>query len=217
LSEQPEPRAESREEGLLRLSAALRAGAPVSDAAFDAHLPKRWRWVSDTHWTPVEVCRAAAAWLAPAPDSIVLDVGSGVGKLCVVGALATGASFVGVEQRPHLVKVAAELAGGLGATSAAFVCADAFSLDWRDFDSLYFFNPFAEAIFPQPLRIDATVKQTEEQHAAMIDRLEGKLLEVRPGARAVVYCALGRRVPEAFEREACTWHGHNKLELWRRL
>ena len=201
---------------LQRLAAALRAGEPVTDATFDALLPKRWRWVSETHWTPVEVCRAAAAWLAPNPGSIILDVGAGVGKLCLVGALATGASFVGVEQRPHLVEVAAALGAELGATSATFLCADAFTLDWRDFNSLYFFNPFAEATFPQPLRIDATVKQSEEQHAALIERLEGKLQGLLPGARVVVYCGLGRRVPEAFERTASEPLGHNNLELWVR-
>ena len=158
---QQKPGEEGRPAEVFRLAAALRTGALVTDEAFDALLPKRWRWIARTHWTPVEVCRAAAQLLAPGPDAIVLDVGSGVGKLCLVGALATGASFVGVEQRPHLVKVAQALGAELGATSAAFLCADALSLDWRDFTSLYFFNPFAEAIFPQALRIDATVKQTE--------------------------------------------------------
>ncbi len=216
MSEQQNPVEESRHAELLRLADSLRAGEPVTDAAFDALLPKRWRWISATHWTPVEVCRTAASWLAPGPDSLVLDVGSGVGKLCLVGALSTGASFVGVEQRPHLVKVAAALGAELGATSAVFLGADAFSLDWRDFTSLYFFNPFAEAIFPQALRIDATVKLSEEQHAALIDRLEGKLLELQPGARVVVYCGLGRRVPEAFARTASERLGNNNLELWVR-
>jgi SAM-dependent methyltransferase len=207
---------EGRTEALARLSAGLRAGEAVTDAAFDALLPKRWRWVSDTHWTPLEVCRAAAPLLAPGPEAIVLDVGSGVGKLCLSGALSSGASFVNVEQRPHLVKVASALAEELGALSAKFVCADAFSLDWHDFTSLYFFNPFAEAIFPQALRIDATVKQTEEEHAALIDRLEGRLTDLRPGARVVVYCGLGCRVPEAFERRESQRLGHNNLELWVR-
>ena len=214
MSGQQKPGEDGRPAEVLRLAAALRAGAPVTDAAFDALLPKRWRWIADTHWTPIEVCRAAAPLLAPGPDAIVLDVGSGVGKLCLAGALSTGASFVGVEQRPHLVKVASALGEELGAPSAKFVCADAFSLDWRDFTSLYFFNPFAEAIFPQALRIDATVKQTEEQHAALIDRLHGRLTDLRPGARVVVYCGLGCRVPDAFERQERQRLVNNNLELW---
>jgi SAM-dependent methyltransferase len=216
LSEQRQDPAAGRAEALARTAAALRAGEPVDDATFDALLPKRWRWISDTHWTPLEVCRAAAPLLAPDADAIVLDVGAGVGKLCLAGALSTGASFVGVEQRPHLVQVASALGAELGATSARFICADAFSLDWRDFTSLYFFNPFAEAIFPQALRIDATVRQTEEQHAALIDGLEGRLTGLRAGARLVVYCGLGRRVPEAFERRESLRLGHNNLELWVR-
>jgi hypothetical protein len=32
----------------------------------------------------------------------------------------------------------------------------------------------------------------------------------------VVYCGLGRRVPEAFERRESLRLGHNNLELWVR-
>ena len=41
------------------------------------------------HWTPVHVARRAAQFLVTGPETRVLDVGSGPGKFCLVGALAT--------------------------------------------------------------------------------------------------------------------------------
>jgi hypothetical protein len=83
--------------------AALHAGDSVSDEEFDRLLPTWARNVSGLHFTPVRVARRAAELLVARAGARVLDVGAGVGKLCIVGALTTQGSFVGVEQRGHLV------------------------------------------------------------------------------------------------------------------
>lgn len=207
---------EARAASLLRTSAALRAGADVSDAAFDAHLPRRYRWPSGRHWTPVAACREAARWLAPHPDSRVLDVGSGIGKLCVIGSLTTAATFVGIEQRPHLVHAARALAAQLGADSASFLSGDAFAADWREFDSLYFYNPFAEPLFPEPMRIDLTLPHSEAAHDLAIRRLVDKLAGLPVGARLVVYHDLGCALPDGYRRVEQKAVDHSDLELWLR-
>lgn len=161
-------------------------------------------------------CRDAAAWLAPEPGCRVLDIGSGVGKLCLVGSLITGATFVGIEQRPHLVEIARELASRLGAATASFVCDDAFAIDWRDFTSLYLFNPFAEVLYPDEVQIDSTVEYEERRFERELVRLAEKLAELRPLARVVVYHALGCPLPEGFRRIDRMWSGHSSLELWVR-
>ena len=40
------------------------------------------------------------------PGEVVLDIGCGPGKFCIVGALATTGRFTGVEQRKHLCDAA---------------------------------------------------------------------------------------------------------------
>ena len=216
MSRESQVRDESRAASLLRIAATLRAGANIGDSSFDAHLPRRYQWASDTHWTPVAACREAAEWLAPEPGSRVLDVGSGVGKLCLVGALATQGTFVGIEQRPHLVQIARALGRQLGATSAAFLCDDAFAVDWRDFSSVYFFNPFAEGLFPDALRIDTTVEQSEQGYELAIAQLTDKLSNLRRGTRVVIYHALGCMLPEGFQRIDHKRSGHSSMELWVR-
>ncbi|MGH2897879.1 MAG: SAM-dependent methyltransferase, partial [Solirubrobacteraceae bacterium] len=93
---------------------ALEHRREVSDAELDHVFPDDLRERSVQHWTPVEIAVRAAELLAPGPDARVLDVGSGAGKLCIVGALVTGATWWGVEQDATLVAAANHAAWELG-------------------------------------------------------------------------------------------------------
>src|SRR5207244_1254082 len=73
----------------LAVAAALRSGCPVADGVFDRMFPTELRFVSFQHWTPVAVARRAAELLVGAGARRLLDVGSGPGKFCIVGALTT--------------------------------------------------------------------------------------------------------------------------------
>ncbi|HEX7669861.1 MAG TPA: hypothetical protein VF395_09770, partial [Polyangiaceae bacterium] len=98
------------------LDAAQSGGDP--DAEFDVAYPPGIRAVSSSFWTPVSVALRAAELLVTTASSRVLDVGSGVGKFCIIGAAATGATFTGVEHRPRFVSVAERVADLFGVASA---------------------------------------------------------------------------------------------------
>ena len=108
------------------------------------------------------VALRAAELLVAKPGALILDVGSGAGKFCIVGALATDAGFVGIEQRPHLVDAASMLAMGLGAQRARFLAGDAFDADWRQFDGIYLFNPFQEHIGDDAGVIDRSISIADD-------------------------------------------------------
>src|SRR5207253_2009759 len=99
-------------------------------------------------------CLAAARLLRPRPGERVLDVGSGSGKFCVVGSLATPGVFVGVEHREPLVHEARRLARLFGARRGRFLHGDALALDWASYRCLYFYNPFAQTLLDPNRRID---------------------------------------------------------------
>jgi hypothetical protein len=110
---------------------------------FDRLLPDSLRHLSSTHWTPVRAAVRVASLLRVGSQMRVLDVGSGVGKVCAIGALSGEGTWVGVEQHAALVESATDLARSLGvARRTRFLQADAFSIDWSEFDALYFYNPF---------------------------------------------------------------------------
>ncbi|MGZ5245847.1 MAG: methyltransferase domain-containing protein, partial [Flavitalea sp.] len=81
-----------------------------SDVHFDSILPRNIKEKSAKHWTPLEVAKTAAKFLAPQKDYHVLDIGSGIGKFCLAAAYFNpNATFYGVEQREDLVNYAADV------------------------------------------------------------------------------------------------------------
>lgn len=172
----------------------------MSDAAFDGVLPTELRHLSAVHWTPYSVAVRAAEWLAPEPAMRVLDVGSGVGKLCVIGALATGAAWHGVERHRAAVRAAVGAAQAFGVSHRThFVHGDALSIGWAPFDSFYFYNPFE--VFPL--------------HDAVPEILE-RLAWLRPGTRVVTYHGLGGEMPSCYRRIRRENLELGDLELWIR-
>jgi len=203
----------TQDASVLAVGEALRRRAPVADAELDQVFPDELRDRSHLHWTPVAVAMRAAALLAPTPDTRVLDVGAGVGKLCLVGALATGAMWWGIEQDAVQVEAARHAAWALDATRRTrFVCGDGSRLSWDEFDALYFYNPFSTVMLAphaSPFLRYATIRAT-------LGRIEQQLATVRPGTRIVTFHGFGGKWPAGFSRALREPAGDDALELWIR-
>ena len=113
----------------------------TSDFIFDRAFSFEARELSGTHWTPIGVAMRAAHLLVDSPQARILDVGSGVGKFCFVGALRTPGHFTGVEQRQELLDEAQTLLRDSKIEHVAFLHSDAVHIDWSEYTGLYFFNP----------------------------------------------------------------------------
>ena len=83
----------------------LKLNIHITDEQFNTIYPTSIRRLSEKHWTPVSVAKAAAEFLVTNPGTRVLDIGSGAGKFCMVGAVHTRGFFTGVEQREELVQL----------------------------------------------------------------------------------------------------------------
>ncbi len=195
----------------------LRAGRPVSDADFDVWLPEEQRGVSLRFWTSVGVSARVARWLSDVGAERVLDVGSGVGKFCVVGALTTPLRFTGVEQRSHLVSIADDLARRFGVLErVSFVNGGLETLDFRDFDGLYFYNPFGENRFPEVDHLDSTVEVSRQRFARDVADVEYLIGRMPVGTHLATYNSYGGRVPDSFDLVHAKLAGMNLLRLWRK-
>jgi predicted RNA methylase len=203
----------------------VRCGSPLEDHDFDAVYSTRLRTLSRVHWTPLAVARRALEWLAPGPSDTVLDIGSGVGKFCLIGAITTGAQFCGVECRAELV-AAADRAARLVAAGprAQFVHADAVTADWSQCAGLYMYNPFGEMLMPaddHSLDVISALGprvRSERRHAhdRQVALAEAKLRSVRAGTRIVTFHGFGGDMPigiDLVERETIAT---GPLELWIR-
>jgi protein-L-isoaspartate O-methyltransferase len=167
-----------------------------TDRAFDGLVAPELRHLSEVHWTPVEVAVRAASLLAPGPATRVLDVGSGVGKLCAVGALSSLATWYGVEQHEELVTAARMLTRCLGVGDrTVFLHGDAFAIEWSDFDALYLYNPFEQPLFPRAL----TPQEHATAYRVQVARVEQRLATLRAGTRVLTLHGFGGVMPATYD------------------
>lgn len=178
---------------------ALRNGASPSDKTFDGVYPKSLQAISTVHFSPVAVAVRAAQLFEEAAVQKVLDVGSGVGKFCVIGSLCTKTvHFTGVEQRSTLVQVARDSATRMGANRTEFVEGNAMDMRLADFDGIYMFNPFFEQISRSRVQVDTTLPRSRFRFRSYSFNLFRKLSQARTGLKIVTYHGCGFRLPEAF-------------------
>jgi hypothetical protein len=201
-----------------QIAALLRADWLVPDDEFDRVLPSSAQLVSRRFWTPVGVARRAARWLFHAGARSVLDVGSGVGKFCVVGALTTPLRFEGIEQRPHLVEAAGKLAARFNvAAQTTFLRGDFTGAAESNYDAIYFYNPFEENVLPRLDQLDHSVELSETRHRRDLAAAEQLLARVAVGTWMVTYHCFGGSVPDSFELVQARPAGQHMLRLWRKV
>jgi hypothetical protein len=197
----------------LALRDALERRAQVSDAELDQVFPDELRERSVLHWTPVAIATRAAELLAPSPGVRVLDVGAGVGKVCLVGAIVTGATWWGIEQDAMLVAAANRAAWALDIDGRTrFVHGDGSRLPWDEFDAFYFYNPFSTLMLAphaSPFVRYATIQNT-------LRRITQRLAGTRVGSRVVTYHGFGGKLPEGYTLISREPAGSDALELWIR-
>lgn len=202
----------SSERHLRELRDDLRRGKHVCDSTFDDVYPFHVRHASRMHWTPVAVAVRAAQLLSATPGARILDVGSGVGKFCLIAASTVGARVRGIEHRGHLVDIAQRAASRLG-VDVTFECRTLGACDAREVDGLYLFNPFGENLCPIREQIDGMVELSEARFARDVAATVELLRSARVGTRVVTYCGFGGEMPTAY-RPLLREQFDGALELW---
>ena len=195
------------------LSKLLRNGERVPDEGFDRLLDVGSRIASAVHWTPIDVCLRVTKLLAAQRGERVLDIGCGVGKLCIIGSIVSEAVFVGIEQRAHLVDEA-KRAAQLLASPAQFIHADAFAVDWAEFHALYLYNPFDELRFDPDLRIDGTIEFDESLFHHLVRETRTRLAQLPDGTRVVTFHGFGGPMPDSYQLHSREPAAGGSLELW---
>ena len=195
----------------------IRDGWGVSDGEFDRWLPEHVRAQSATFWTPVGVAMDIAIALAKLGVSRVLDVGSGAGKFCVVGGLATKMTFVGIEQRAPLVEAAREVATRFAVQDRVhFVPGDLSALPALPFDAVYFYNPFEENLLHAGLWIDRSMDLGRVAFRRSVQRAETLLHRMPPYSYLVSFHGTGARIPGDYALVEERLIGSNMLRIFQK-
>ena len=192
----------------------LRLSIEITDRDFDAIYPETIQRIASRHWSPVTISKSASAFLVSRAGTRVLDIGSGAGKFCMVGAATTRGHFTGVEHRLRLVELATNLSSRYDLQNVNYIHANITSIDFRDYDAFYFFNSFYENISVHH-RIDDSVTmdvQTYEEHS--MDMVQ-QLSRLPLGARLATYSSPHTVVPGTFRLVDSLFYG--SLNLWEKV
>ncbi len=186
-----------------------------AEEAFDRLLPKRLRKAA-RFWTAGVVVELGARWLEAEGARSVLDVGSGVGKFCTLGALSTGLHFCGVEHRADLVSIARSAAQSMGADNVSFVHARFPELDPCAFDALYFYNPFQENFSMRRDQLDQEVELHPSRFERDMSAAERMLKDMPVGSLLLTFYQFGGRIPLGYSLLRAARHHGSILRLWRK-
>ncbi len=191
----------------------IRLNIKVEDDQFNKIYPPHIRKIANVHWTPVEIAKQASQYLVDTPGRRVLDIGSGVGKFCVVGSLFTKGIFTGIEQRENLVKLSNAILKLHKLPNVNYIHSNITDVSFLNYDSFYFFNPFQENI-DQEVSIDHKIDLQIPYYDLYTKYVCQQLDKAPKGARLVTYCSNWSEIPESFDLEHTDHKG--RLNFWKK-
>lgn len=171
----------------------------VTDSAFDWLYPENIQQLSKRHWTPMSVARKSAQFLANSAGKKVLDIGSGVGKFCILGGISfPHVNFYGVEQREELYHHSLEAKEVANVQNVDFIHANFTQIDLDEYDNFYFYNSFFENI-DEGDKIDHAVETSASLYVYYSRFLYRALEKKCSGTRLVTFHSLESEVPPNYQ------------------
>lgn len=174
------------------------ASSNLDEDAFDLLLPEKIMMKSKRFFTPASIAIQAAKWLSGSDNRNILDIGAGVGKFCLFGALNTNSNFTGIEMRSHLVKIAEDVFRYFGTKNAKIIHGNITEFQFGEFTAFYLYNPFHENIVPF-LRMDDNILLSEDFYCIYIQHTRAQLATAKIGTRLATYHGCNSEVPASYK------------------
>jgi hypothetical protein len=184
------------------------------DREFDSLLSFDFQKISNDHWTPADVALMAAKWLGKNPKSEVLDVGSGVGKFCIIGATVSSAHFTGIELRKNLFEEAELIQQKKGIKNISFLNENITSIDLGKFNAFYYYNPFGEHMAVAGW-IDKSITFSEKTFNDYEGYFHKHLSGKQIGTRVATYFSPSFYLPDSYYAVEILFDGN--LIFWEKI
>lgn len=186
----------------------------ASDSDFKEITKKEFQHLSEMHWSPKEVIDQSLNWLAAFGQLHILDIGSGVGKFCLLGAATHHQhQFTGIEKRKDFHFEAIRLKEHLQLPNVTFLCDDIINLPFEKFHAFYIFNPFYEQLVNHGSTLRNT-KFDKENFIKYESYLKGRLINSPAGNIVITYEYNLMEKVSGFELLKEAYEG--ALQMWRK-
>lgn len=175
----------------------MNAGETLLDEDFDALFSEKIRLHADRHFTSCYVAKVAVQFLSKNISANILDIGSGTGKFCLIGALYEKAFFTGIEYRRELVDIALELKREFQLDNVELIHENIINHSFQPYNGFFMFNPFLEhrnTAARMDHFQDAPEKEMEYSHY-----VKDQLSQCQPGARLATFYVLKNQIPSNFK------------------
>jgi SAM-dependent methyltransferase len=170
-----------------------------SDQQFDQLYPDSISALASRHWTPLTIAKEAANFLAVGSNSRILDIGSGVGKFCIIGAkFHPNALFTGIEQRESLNQIAQSVSKELSIQNVDFLTGNFTNIDFSQYQHFYFYNAFYENLIDNDA-IDDSINQHPELFNLYNRKLYKQLKNLPAGTRIATFHSSENEMPSSYQ------------------
>jgi len=192
----------------------LKKNLITSDVEFNSIYPERVQILDKKHWTPLAVAKTASKFLVNREGIKVLDIGSGVGKFCMIGSVVTKGHFTGVEYREELVKLSGEISKKSCLSNIQFIHDNITNINFRNFDAFYFFNSFIENMSQSEV-MDNAVPISPQLYGKYNQYLRLQFAAMPIGTRLATYWTNSEEVPRGYVLLSTAFEG--ELKMWEKL
>ncbi len=181
-----------------RIKELIEKGELPPDELMDGVLPDEYKLHAARHFSGCYIIKLAAEFLSEVFNPRILDIGSGSGKFCQLGALIHPyTQFTGVEYRLDLVDIALELKRDFQLDNVKFINENIVNHSFQPYNGFFMFNPFLEhrnAAARMDHFQDAPEKEMEYSHY-----VQDQLSQCQPGARLATFYVLKNQIPSNFK------------------
>jgi SAM-dependent methyltransferase len=189
-----------------------------ADRLFDKLLPQTYQKLSSRQWTPSAVVRRVAQLLENVSGRKIIDIGSGVGKFCILLGIFSDLEIFGIEQRRNLFEVSENIRNQNLLKRVTFINGNMVDLPWEDFDILYLYNPFQEHLLDNGwTRIDKGIRFDPGLFAQYTDEIFRQLAWAQKGKLLITYHGYGGIVPSTWNVIYRTNINGGELCMWEKV
>lgn len=198
-----------------QMLADLRANINVNDSDFDKIFPHYYQLQSAVHWSSIQVAAQIADWIKPLKRKKFIDIGCGVGKLCILLRLLTDHEIYGIEQRRNLVKIANEIIERNNLQNLFVTEENMLDLNWADYDIYYLYNPFQEHVVGEGIGVlEGNVDFDKKHFVHYTSEVFRQLAWAAPGKCLITFHGYGGSVPRSWKMTKSRHIENGDLTMW---